>query len=101
MQFSYATFTSSAKKIKVMRARNYLVSTLMAMVTMALPRMSPAQYYGAILLRPVKYPKPHDSTQALSSDYMPSLWLMHSQAFVIDALSMPSCHLFHSPLPLE
>jgi len=71
------------------------------MVTMSLPRMSPPQYYRAILLLPVKYPKPHDSTRALSSDYIPSLWLMHSQAFVTDALSMSSCHLFQSPLPLE
>jgi hypothetical protein len=55
------------------------------------------------LASPCKVPKTtwQHTSPALSSDYIPSLWLMHSQAFVTDALSMSSCHLFQSPLPLE
>lgn len=65
-------------------------------MAMAFPGMSPAQNYRTIFLGPVKNPKPHDGTQSLSGDSVPTLRLMYSHAFVGNAMSVSTSHLSFS-----
>ncbi|OIT02597.1 nadh dehydrogenase [ubiquinone] 1 beta subcomplex subunit 2 [Nicotiana attenuata] len=62
-------------------------------MAMAVPGMPLTQHYRTILLGPVENPKPHDSTQSLSGDTVPTLRLMNSNSFVGHAMSVSTSHL--------
>uniref|UniRef100_A0A5B6ZFG8 Uncharacterized protein n=1 Tax=Davidia involucrata TaxID=16924 RepID=A0A5B6ZFG8_DAVIN len=74
------------------------MSLAMGMIFMAFPRMSPTQYYRTILLSPVQNPKPHDGAHALPGKRMPTLRLMHCEAFVCRAVSISAMAPSHFSL---
>ncbi|KAF4348184.1 hypothetical protein G4B88_029574 [Cannabis sativa] len=69
------------------KRKEYLM--LIMSMAMALPRMSPTQDYRTILLGSVQNPKPHHSTHALPSNYVPPL--RERALSAMDCLLRPLC----------